>query len=1562
MSHIFGTDVDFNKSNLSNVKLTGELSLPTVTISDAGLVMFNSGQSSFYGWNGSSWINFDGTHDIIPTVDSLNSLSGALNIVSGSGDLNVTTNGSNKITITSTANVSRFLKDVFVTNGVAQLGVVLTVPEGTTSLTNDFAFNAKIIEVNFASTLTATSSNSFAVNLLTNVDINNITSIGIGSFNANRYLNTLNLRSVQIIGSSAFQTTGDLGVGYDLVFPSTVYSLGTEAFSSSKINSVTFDPGNQITNIQARTFQNTNGFTAITLPSNLTTIGGYAFNNTNLTSIVIPNSVTSIGVYAFKGNPLTSVIVNNGTIGDYAFWGITNLTSLTLGSGVTSIGVESFRNTRITTLTIPSTVTSMGTASFAENLSLTSAIINSTVIGTFAFKSSPLLSTVTLSNNLLSIGNDAFMLTALTSVVIPNTVVSLGISSFQDTSLSSIVFNSVSSIIDIPQGCFQDSWGNNRTVTTLTLPASLQTFGTSSFQQAGIETLAIPNTVTTIGSNAFYGQKLDSTSAGTDPLLDWTSATRRGLNILTFDAIPFVTTIGDSAFKFNALTSVTIPASVTSIGASAFEYNDISSIILPATVTTVGTNSFSNNPNLTNVTINSTQANAGQAFNNIATTITTVNIGSGVTANGGIFTGSTGIETLDIAANAVTNINSFDNLTIGTLTVDGTSTINSYSFTNSTITLGTIGSGITLPTSSFYGADFTTLNIGDTVIIGNSSFYGSIINSLNIGNNATTFANSFDDVNIGTMTIGTGAVIATGTFDSQSVITGDLTIGINSSIGSSAAPQIFIGGTLDIGATLNTIGSGAFSSATISNGLTIVDNLTLDSSVFSYSTIGGNLSTIGNNVTLGASSFYGVYFTTLNIGNTVTIGDSAFYGSTISTLNIGNNFITGANSFDDVTIANMTIGADAQLASSTFDTQSFITNLTIGDNLITISSVGVSMNIVNNLTIGNGANLSASAFNNIKVGNNLTLLNNVTLDQLSFGTATILNLVIGDNAIIGGSNISSTSGAFSSANITGNISIGINADVQGYAFSDTSLATTITNLTIGSGSSLKIGSFRYHDYLSFSLGINLTFEDYVFQYSTLTGNFTIDPTWILAVNSFSQMNVIGNFIVPNNKVLPELTFPSGTISGDLILGTGVTLPNRCFYSTDITGNLTIPISTILTGIEHFEGSSIGTVNIPNNFILVSQMFSTVIIDTITLGNNVTIPSTLFISGTVANMIVGDNSIGTFSQQTAQVTNMTFGSNNTLDSSSSASYINLTIGLNNDFASNAFNGCEVTNLTMPAPVTAADVHTFTGTGFFTNNNISSIPAYFSSSLVNAFPPNLFTSNVFSGNITFPSNITIFDDYCFSSNDITGITNLSPVYNIYMGDGVFQGNNFSAIPDFLEGILSGELPNYLFAINSFTSLTIDATNSPWITKLGVGCFQSNYLLTTVVLDAGNTNHVSNFLTTYAFQGCNISSFTFLETGTGSWNTNTVSSSSVFKGNNFSTLPTGLFGTGSVVGETTIDYEMFMDNSFSGSLTIPNGVTSISSRAFKNNALTSVSVPAGINIVSDSFDPGVTITYRP
>ncbi|WP_279249090.1 leucine-rich repeat domain-containing protein [Candidatus Marimicrobium litorale] len=56
-----------------------------------------------------------------------------------------------------------------------------------------------------------------------------------------------------------------------------------------------------------------------------------------------------------------------------------------------------------------------------------------------------------------------------------------------------------------------------------------------------------------------------------------------------------VTTIGDSAFYNNALTSVIIPDSVTTIAADAFRQNLIASVIIPDSVTTIGDDAFYNN-------------------------------------------------------------------------------------------------------------------------------------------------------------------------------------------------------------------------------------------------------------------------------------------------------------------------------------------------------------------------------------------------------------------------------------------------------------------------------------------------------------------------------------------------------------------------------------------------------------------------------------------------------------------------------------------------------------------------------------------------------------------------------------------------------------------------------------------------------------------------------------------------------------------------------------------------------------------------------------------------------
>ena len=56
-----------------------------------------------------------------------------------------------------------------------------------------------------------------------------------------------------------------------------------------------------------------------------------------------------------------------------------------------------------------------------------------------------------------------------------------------------------------------------------------------------------------------------------------------------------VITIGEEAFYFSKITSVTIPNSVTSIGEEAFQANQLTSVTIPSSVTSIGTAAFNNN-------------------------------------------------------------------------------------------------------------------------------------------------------------------------------------------------------------------------------------------------------------------------------------------------------------------------------------------------------------------------------------------------------------------------------------------------------------------------------------------------------------------------------------------------------------------------------------------------------------------------------------------------------------------------------------------------------------------------------------------------------------------------------------------------------------------------------------------------------------------------------------------------------------------------------------------------------------------------------------------------------
>jgi len=177
--------------------------------------------------------------------------------------------------------------------------------------------------------------------------------------------------------------------------------------------------------------------------NSVTSIGKYAFRDTQLTSVVIPDSVTSIGKYAFRDTQLTSVVIPSSvtSISNYAFYN-TRLTKVVIPSSVISIGAGAFRDTQLTEVVIGNSVTSIGNYAF-QDTKLTSVVIPSSVttIGAGAFTNTQLTSVV-IPDSVTSISNYAFYNTQLTEVVIGNSVTSIGAGAFQDTKLTSVVIPS----------------------------------------------------------------------------------------------------------------------------------------------------------------------------------------------------------------------------------------------------------------------------------------------------------------------------------------------------------------------------------------------------------------------------------------------------------------------------------------------------------------------------------------------------------------------------------------------------------------------------------------------------------------------------------------------------------------------------------------------------------------------------------------------------------------------------------------------------------------------------------------------------------------------------------------------------------------------------------------------------------------------------------------------------------------------------------------------------------------------------------------------------------------
>ncbi len=317
-----------------------------------------------------------------------------------------------------------------------------------------------------------------------------------------------------------------------------------------------FTVNNQIVAVQiiGNSAFNRNSLTSVTIASSVNLIAAFAFKNNYLSSINIPSSVTSIGRLAFSDNLLTSVTIplSVSTIEEGAF----NKNLITELNGEISKGIIYSRNSDGSN-DISTIVSYGGTEKVIDFIPSSTTVIGSSA---FSFNS---LTSVTIPEGVTHIGENAFIHTFLTSATIPSSVDTIGEGAFSKNSLISIT---------IPEGLtyLGELAFSNNLLTSVTIPSSVTTIREGAFNA---------NLITELNGEISNGIIYGRNSDGSDNLSNIVSY---GGTSKIIGFIPSsVTTIGDRAFSYNSLTSVTIPSSVISIGLYAFYGNSIEKIVLP---------------------------------------------------------------------------------------------------------------------------------------------------------------------------------------------------------------------------------------------------------------------------------------------------------------------------------------------------------------------------------------------------------------------------------------------------------------------------------------------------------------------------------------------------------------------------------------------------------------------------------------------------------------------------------------------------------------------------------------------------------------------------------------------------------------------------------------------------------------------------------------------------------------------------------------------------------------------------------------------------------------------
>ena len=349
----------------------------------------------------------------------------------------------------------------------------------------------------------------------------------------------------------------------------------------------------EIVEIDDNAFENYYSLTSIKIPTSVTKIGNYCFNQCSyLKEIIIPTSVKEIGYCFLNRNCcLTSLKIPDSVtkLNPGCLVGCTNLKQITLPESKTIIkhGKEWFNDQSHycrfvlpkifnnsderykAIINIPTYVTSLGDFYFFGIHRLTKYTVpkNISSLGDYAFARCTNLSSIKLHDQITHIGDSCFLgCSSLKTVTIPSGITQLNNSWFNSCLIEKIILPS--SITRLSDGCFKEY----KKLQSISIPSTIKSFGSYCFQNCeSLQKLTIPSTVTSLGEYCFAS--IHNLENITIPL--------------TIKSIPNYCFYNCRFFE-----RITIPTSVTSFGEYAFANCFFMQLEIPSTVKEIGKGCF----------------------------------------------------------------------------------------------------------------------------------------------------------------------------------------------------------------------------------------------------------------------------------------------------------------------------------------------------------------------------------------------------------------------------------------------------------------------------------------------------------------------------------------------------------------------------------------------------------------------------------------------------------------------------------------------------------------------------------------------------------------------------------------------------------------------------------------------------------------------------------------------------------------------------------------------------------------------------------------------------------